>query len=382
MVLSLKIAIRFILKSKWQSLFIIFGIAVGVSVAIFISILIDSLQYTLIKGTIGNAPHLTITTDSNKITNYNDLKSKIDKVSGITKVYPAVDGNGLLITPNKNYPVLLKGVSFDKANDIYQLETRKIEGRLPLARSEVMIGKDLSVSTGAKVGDDISFTQANGSKSTLLVSGIYDLKIATVNNAWLFTNLATAWAIFGNEGTYTAVNIQVKDIFNADQTAVTINKQIGSNYKVDNWKAQNAQLLAGLQGQSTSSYMIQVFVLLSVLISIASILSISVTQKSKQIGILKAIGLKNGKSSNIFYFQGFILGFCGTVLGVAFGLGLFYAFVTFAKTPDGGNIVEPLIKWNIVLMTSVIALAVSSFAGIIPARKANKLSPIEVIRNG
>jgi len=382
MVLSLQIAIRFILKSKWQSIFIIFGIAVGISVAIFISILIDSLQYTLINGTIGNAPHITITTDNNKIDNYGALTPKIETVAGITKVYPVVDGNGLLVTQNKNYPVLLRGVNLDKVNDIYQLADRTIEGNGPSSENEVMIGKDLSVTTGSKIGDNITFAQANGNKSTLRVSGIYDLKIATVNSSWIFTNLATAWRILGNEGSYTAVNIQVKDIFKADKTGTLVKDQIGSDYKVDNWKTQNAQLLAGLQGQSTSSYMIQIFVLISVLISIASILSISVTQKSKQIGILKAIGLKNGQSSNIFYYQGFILGLFGTILGVILGLGLFYAFVTFAKTPDGGKIVEPLIRWNMVLVTGIIALAVSSFAGIFPARKANKLSPIEVIRNG
>jgi len=152
MVLSLKIAIRFITKSKWQSLFIIFGIAVGVSVAIFISILIDSLQYTLINGTIGNAPHITITTENNKIDNFDTLKSEIDKVAGLTKVYPVVDGNGLLVTPNKNYPVLLRGVNFDKKNDIYQLNTRKVEGNIPAVNNETMIGKDLATSIGAKVG--------------------------------------------------------------------------------------------------------------------------------------------------------------------------------------------------------------------------------------
>jgi len=382
MVLSLKIALRFIIKSKWQSLFIIIGIAVGISVAIFISILIDSLQFTLINGTIGNAPHITITTDNNKIDNYNTLKTDVDKVSGITKIYPVVDGNGLLVTADKNYPVLLRGVNFDKANDIYQIDSRKVEGKIPTGGSEVMIGKDLSTTTKKNIGDEITFAQANGTKSDFKVVGIYDLKIASVNNTWVFTTLETAWATLGNTSSYTAINLQVKDIFGADTTAKTIQSKIGTGYKVDNWKSQNAQLLSGLQGQSVSSYMIQVFVLISVLISIASILSITVTQKSKQIGILKAIGLKNGKSSNIFYFQGFILGLFGTVLGVVFGLGLFYAFVTFAKTPDGGNIVEPLIKWNMVFLAGFVALLVSSFAGIFPARKANKLTPIEVIRNG
>jgi lipoprotein-releasing system permease protein len=355
---------------------------VGISVAIFISILIDSLQNTLIQSTVGNAPHITITKDDNSISEYDDLKNNIQNVGDITKIYPVVEGNGLLVTANKNYPVLLKGGSFDKENDIYKIEDKLTSGSLPNGENEIIIGNDLAETIGVDVGDSVTVSKANGTENKFQISGIYDLKISAINNSWLFTDLRTAWETFGNQDDYTSIYLQVGQIFDADIIADEVKDQVGSRYAVDNWKAQNAQLLSGLQGQSVSSYMIQVFVLISVLISITSILTITVTQKSRQIGILKAIGLNNSNSSRIFLFQGSILGFIGTLLGVLFGLGLFYAFAAFAKNPDGSNIVDPIIRWNMVFLTGTIALAVSSIAGIIPAKKANKLSPIEVIRNG
>ena len=380
--LPLLIATRFIRKSRWQSTLIILGIAVGISVAIFISILIDSLQNTLIQSTVGNAPHITITKDDNKISEYDDLKNRIQNVSDITKIYPVVEANGLLVTANKNYPVLFKGVSFDKEDDIYKVEDQLTSGALPDSANEIIIGEDLARTIGVGVGDYVTVSEASGTENKFKISGIYDLKVSAINNSWLFTDLETAWATFGNQDDYTSIYLQVGEIFNADKIASEVKDRVGSSYAVDDWKAQNAQLLSGLQGQSVSSYMIQVFVLISVLISITSILTITVTQKSRQIGILKAIGLNNSNSSRIFLFQGSMLGFFGTLLGVLLGLGLFYAFATFAKNPDGSNIVEPIIRWNMVFLTGTIALAVSSIAGIIPAKKANQLSPIEVIRNG
>jgi len=382
MKLPLIIAARFIRKSHWQSILIILGIAVGISVAIFISILIDSLQNTLIQSTVGNAPHITITKDDNNVSAYNDLKNTIQNVGDITRIYPVVEGNGLLVSANKNYPVLLKGGSFDKENDIYQVEDKLTSGSLPDGEDEIIIGNYLADTIGVGVGDYVTMSKANGTENKFKISGIYDLKVSAINISWLFTNLNTARLSLGKQDGYSSIYLQVGKIFDADKIAGEVKDRIGSSYSVDNWKAQNAQLLSGLQGQSVSSYMIQLFVLISVLISITSILTITVTQKSRQIGILKAIGLNNSNSSHIFLFQGSILGFIGTLLGVLIGLGLFYAFAFFAKNPDGSNIVEPIIKWNMVLLMGAIAFVVSSIAGIIPAKKANILSPIEVIRNG
>ncbi len=151
---------------------------------------------------------------------------------------------------------------------------------------------------------------------------------------------------------------------------------------MDNWKAQNESLLSGLQGQSASSLMIQVFVMTSVVIAIASVLAIKVVQKSRQIGILKAMGITDRAASMIFLLEGVILGGAGSVIGVSLGVGLLYSFTTFATNPDGTALIDLYLSPAFVVGSGVVAVLAATLAAVIPARKSSKLSPVEVIRNG
>lgn len=157
---------------------------------------------------------------------------------------------------------------------------------------------------------------------------------------------------------------------------------VPSSLKVENWKDLNASLLSGLNGQSISSLMIQVFVLVSVVLGIASVLAISVAQKSRQLGILKAMGIRDRIASLIFLLQGFILGIFGAILGVGFGLGLAVAFTKFALNPDGTPVIDLFIDPQFIAISALVALAAATLAALIPARSSSRLEPIEVIRNG
>lgn len=128
--------------------------------------------------------------------------------------------------------------------------------------------------------------------------------------------------------------------------------------------------------------MIQIFVLVSVVLGIASVLAITVLQKSRQIGILKAMGIQDRSASFIFLFQGLILGVWGAVLGILFGLGLIFAFTTFARNPDGSALIAIRYDIPFIVFSGSVAIISALFASMIPAIKSKKLSPIEVIRNG
>jgi lipoprotein-releasing system permease protein len=128
--------------------------------------------------------------------------------------------------------------------------------------------------------------------------------------------------------------------------------------------------------------MIQVFVLIAVALAIASVLAITVLQKSKQVGILKAMGIKDKTASLIFLFEGLLLGVMGAILGVALGLLLGVMFTKFAVNPDGTPVVELYIDYGFIGLSAIIAVASAAIAALIPARRSSKLNPIEVIRNG
>jgi lipoprotein-releasing system permease protein len=104
-------------------------------------------------------------------------------------------------------------------------------------------------------------------------------------------------------------------------------------------------------------------------------------QKSKQIGIMKAMGILDSDASKVFLFEGFILGIFGAIGGVLFGLGLSYAFTTFALNPDGTPVVPLTIEAPFIFLSAMIALIASTLAALTPAIKSSKLTVIEVIRN-
>lgn len=386
--ISLKIAIRFLKSSKGQTLIIALGIAIGVSVQVFIGSLIQGLQKSLIDTTVGNSSHITIlsTTDDKLIKNYDWILSYVDsKEDGITKISPVLDQPGFINRDKKSDSILIRGVLFEEADKIYDIKSRLVEGRLPKNDNEAVIGTDLRNELDVKTGDRIVVTIPSGLRQEFRVSGVFDLKVQSINKTWFLTTLGSAQSLFGKDGRITSIEMQVDGsrALAADQISQSLNGlNAKGDLKITNWKEQNEQLLSGLNGQSVSSYMIQIFVIISVVLGIASVLAISVMQKSKQIGILKAMGIKNSQASRIFFYQGLILGVIGGLMGIAFGFALAYSFTVFARNADGTPIVALSIDPAFFALSFVIAVAASSLAALIPARKSSRLDPIEVIKNG
>lgn len=385
MKISFKIALRFLKSTKGQTALIALGIAVGVSVQIFIGSLIQGLQKSLIDKTVGNSSQITLSSDTSDrlISDYDSIVDNIkESDSRIKDVSVVSDSPALIKTDLKTYSVLVRGMSIDDSDKIYDLKDSIYQGKVPSNKFETLVGKDLKEELNLNLNDKIDLITNSGNIKTLIVTGFYDLKVASINKAWLITDLASAKDLFSTGDKITGIEMQVTDVFKADEIATVIGSNISrSDIKVDNWKEQNASLLSGLNGQSISSYMIQVFVMVSVILGIASVLIITVVQKSKQIGILKAMGIKDSQSSLIFLFEGFLLGLMGAILGVALGLGLSFIFTKFALNPDGAPVVELYINYNFIIISAVIALIASTLAALIPARGSSKLNPIEVIRN-
>ncbi len=385
MKLAFQIATRFLKSSKGQTILIALGIAIGVSVQIFIGSLIQGLQKSLVDTTIGNQPQITLTSN-NEEKLIADYKEIVDRISAneeeVINLSVAADGPALISKNEETYSILLRGFNIEEADKIFNINESLVDGALPEKEGEVLIGVGLRDEAGISIGDEIELLANFGDTSTVTVTGFFNLGVASLNKSWTITNLETAQNVFSYDDQVTSINMQLKDVFLADTVADSIKeRETSETLVVDNWKAQNEDLLSGLNGQSVSSIMIQVFVMISVLLGIASILAITVVQKSKQIGILKAMGIKDKDSSLIFLFQGLLLGVLGAILGVALGLLLAFTFTKFALNPDGTPVVPLFIDPMFITFSAVIAVAASVIAALIPARNSSKLSPIEVIRN-
>jgi lipoprotein-releasing system permease protein len=383
--ISLKIAVRFLKSGGTQTALIVIGIAVAVSIQLFVGLLIDSLQKTLVDRTIGNSPQITITS-SKDIATIRDWQLLIDRIQhngAIRSIAVSASGNAFVESGNKNLPVLVRGFDFEGIDSIYNVSNSLYEGRRYESSREVLVGKELKEELDIRIGDKLPVILPSGTTSTYTVSGFYDLGVASINKTWLLANLDTAQRLFGYGERVTSIEMTVERVFEADRIAQQIENQLGNdNLKIENWKEQNEELLSGLEGQRMSSIIIQAVIILSVVIAISSVLAITVLQKSREIGILKAMGIKDLQASLIFIYQGLLVGLLGSTLGIMLGLGLLYGFNTFTVRPDGSSLVDLYIDYNFIARSWLIALLASTLAGILPARRSQKLTPVEVIREG
>ena len=378
--LSLRIATRFLRTSLGQSLLIITGIAVGIAVQIFVGTLITSLQANLLDTTIGNASHITLQDI--------DDKKPLVLTPAVLRVLRS-DPRVKLIVPDRvlsvifskgtdSAPITVVGAEPSDINAIYKMSKHLSSGRLVRSPGEVILGKSFAKKYSLAVGDPVLVVLPGGSRQELTLVGIFDVGTSAVNDRLGFTTPSFPRQALGfGANEYSDVQTQLTDPFLStsvikEWTGLAAFR--GLQYK--DWQIENAQLLVGLQGQSSSSYMIQVFVLVAVALGIASTLAISAVQKTRQIGILKAMGLTDRRAGVVFLWEAAMLGGAGTVLGFVFGLGLLRLFQL-------GPVNFPIVlDFGFVAGSCMAGLAVALLSAIIPSRRTSRLDPIEVIQGG
>jgi lipoprotein-releasing system permease protein len=383
--LSFRIAVRFLTSGKTQTILIVVGMAIAISIQVFVGLLLSSLQKGLINQTIGSTPQITITSaaDIGTIRDSSKIVDSIERLGSTQIVSVSASANSIIKNGTSDVPVFMRGFELDRADKIYNINSRIYEGKPIESPREVLIGKDLREEINKNLGDRLTISSPDGSLSIFTIAGFFDLGIGSVNETWIIAKLDTIQQIFGFNRRVTTIEMIVDNVFEADLIAAQIERELDNeDIEVKNWKGQNEDLLSALSGQQTSSTIIQAVIILSVVIAIASVLAISVLQKSRQIGILKAMGIKNLAASTIFLYQGLLIGLIGSLLGIALGLGLLFAFSVFTTNPDGTALIKLYIEYDFIIRSWLIAVIASMLAGVIPARKSLRLNPIEVIREG
>ncbi|WP_027626163.1 ABC transporter permease [Clostridium lundense] len=398
---SIKIAFRFLTKDKLQSFIIILGIAIGVSVQIFIGLLSKGLEGSLLSKVAGSATHIGIYAKNSDISNYKIIEDKIRSVDGVSTICPELNKSAVIKVENnddkakynvqdkneankyKSEGIYLRGFMRDRINKLYDMESKIYKGKMAYKDNEVIIGKDLNEKLKVDIGDKVTLLTSDGNNLEVVVTGFYDIGAVKVNSSWVISNLATVQKLTGAENKINAIEIGLKDPYSADITAKKLEKILADkNLKFENWKEQNKMLVSAMSGQKICTIIIQFFILLATVLSIISILGISVVQKYKQIGILKAMGIKDGSASSIFLFQAFMLGVLGTLIGVGLNFVYIKEFNKYILTPEGKPLVGIIINKRFILISAGIDIIASTFAAFFPAIKSFKLSPVEVIKNG
>jgi len=380
--LELKIAWRFLGRSRAQSVLIILGIAVGIAVQIFVGSLITSLQQSLLDSTVGSSSHVTLepAPGQGSFTFTTDDRTTLASDSRITAVAPVQVISALIPVGESTAPVVVKGGAFADIDSIYKLSGKMISGEITLQADRILVGNDFAEQYGLQPGDTVKLVLADAQPVDATIEGVFDLGSQAANQQSVFAGLEAASAALGRSTEeVSAVETQIEDVFTSPEVSTDVAAAF-PDLTVTEWQAKNSELLTALQSQSTSSYMIQVFVIIAVMLGIASTLAISAVQKTRHIGILKALGMADGRTGLVFLWQAGILGVIGTALGIGISLGLIAAFSAIASSSDSGLFpIEP--QAGFVLFSAAIGIAIALISAIIPYRKTARLDPIEVIQS-
>lgn len=391
-----RISINFMTHNKGQTIFIVSAIALGVAIQIFIASLIVSLQTSLIQRILGDSSHISIedgnmrdrlllldnsptiygnfSTTRNKIQDFSDIINYIKNYDDVTVVVPTIEGNAIYSRGEKTTSLTVRGIDLKSGDRLYNITDRTVRG-VPLIDSEnILIGTRLAKNYYLNPGDIMQLTLSSGEIETVRVAGIFDLENSFSNSNLVIMDFDRAQRLFNKKGYATNINLQIKDVFKAPNLAEDFQKKY-PYLEVIPWTRDSENILKALRSQTDTSIIIQVVVMLATSMSIASVLLVTVLQKMKEIGILKAMGALDKSTGYLFIIQGTLIGFLGSIVGVVLGILLIEIYVFFAQ-PSFEILVRPQ-KLALIIFISTIA---GTLSGIIPAKKCMKLSPIEVIK--
>lgn len=393
------LSIKFLLDGRTQSLFILIGVAVGVSVTVFISALILGLQSNIIERTLGTQAHIQLTMPDEKnqriklrpdqwllveetprpqriraIDNWRQINQVLDNLPEIKALSPLVSGPALAQKGDAVRSVALMGIEPALYEKIIPLSEYLVQGNLLIDAGNAVIGVKLAERLGLKIGGKLRLETGQGHTAIVNVTGIVELGVRELDERYVYLDLKQTQALVDLPGGVTEIDIIVGDIFKAKQLGHKFSRLLG--IKAESWMESNAQLLNALKSQSLSTNLIVVFVSLSVALGIASVLSVSVVQRTREIGILRAIGASRQQILQVFLLQGALFGALGSIAGVLISAGLLWIFNTY-----GPKLFYISMSWTLILSAVTLAFFVGFIAAYFPSRKAANLDPVEAIRH-
>jgi lipoprotein-releasing system permease protein len=190
--------------------------------------------------------------------------------------------------------------------------------------------------------------------------------------------IRAAQSLLGLVGGVTSLDMTVHDVYAAEVVAQKITAQTGM--QADSWIKTNEQFFTAVNAQTTANTAIRMFVGLSVAFGIASVLVVSVVQKSREIGILRAMGITRGQILRIFLLQGGLLGFGGSLVGSLLGFSGLVIWQQAEKNPDGSVMFAMKLEPSLFIIALVLASVTGLIASFAPALRAARLDPVVAIR--
>jgi lipoprotein-releasing system permease protein len=388
----------------------ILGISIGVMALIVVMSVMNGFHFELKKRILDATSHIEITGGLDDQDEINQLINKIIDLKHVKAVSPYVSGEGLLSSGSINRGVLVKGIDPQHENNVNQLLNKVVKGSKKFSNKsfEIIIGVDLARLLNVDIGDDVSLLIPKlnfspiGNYPTIKkfnIVGIFDAGIYEFDSSLALIDYQDAQKIFfkNQQTKFSAMQIQLTDsneTLNVETNIKTILMDLNINSFISNWTNKNKNFFSAIQMEKRVMAIILTLIIAVAAFNLVASLAMSVQDRKKDIAILMTIGFSKFQIIRIFVFQGFIIGFIGSLLGLALGV----------LIASNINIIVPFIEslFNIqflskdiyyinelpsiiipmdILFVILISIALSLIATIYPSQMAAKLNPGEILKN-
>ncbi len=381
------------------SIFSFIGISLGVAVLIIVMSVMNGFRTELTEKIIGFNPHVVIKPYDQPI-NKNLFNNKDLKIISKTFVY-SNSGEGVLINRSYTKGLLLRGYLPDDFKKLSVVASDKFKGNKKIISNFISIGKELSFNYDIKIGDKILIMSPTGVQTiignlprqeTYIVDSIFDSEIADFDQNVAFINLNDLESLFDLNSSKRNLEIYLKNPKNIEAAKKKL-ENIFENYYIYTWSDLNKSLFSALKVERNVMFIILSLIIIVAAFNIISGLTILVKNKTREIAILKSIGVQNKSIAKIFFMVGFFIGTLATLTGIVLGI-LFSLYIenirqflssTFniSLFPEEIYFLSNLpseINFQSILIISIISILVTTIVSIYPAIKASKMNTINALK--
>ncbi len=362
----------------------ILGVAIGVAALIVVLAVMSGFDKDLKEKIIGNYSHIAVEASS-PISDYAQVLEKLMKIRHVVAASPFIQNQALLQAEGYSRGIVVRGVNFDLESKVTDVRKYVSVGAKDLAGG-IFIGKELGLLLGVGIGEQVALLNAQGKKYELPIMGFFSSGMYDYDTNIIFMDLAKAQEIFGFDKAVSGISVKIDKHFLANSVKQEIQKNLGPYFYARTWIERNKNFFAALKLEKITMFIILTLIVLVAAFNIISTLVVMVTEKTKDIGILKAIGMSAVSIRAIFTIEGMLIGFLGIILGSTLGVALCLLLkkYQFIKLPADiyylDRLPVSLVLWPDVGMILIAAFGISLISTLYPAKKAADLNPVEALR--
>ncbi|CUS96644.1 ABC transporter permease [Candidatus Chrysopegis kryptomonas] len=381
------------------SLISLIGVTIGVSALIIVLSVFNGFNGLVTKILVEFDPHIRIEKKLNLSSDdFKKIENAISDISQIKGYAPFIISKAMLISDRNNRVVYVKGIDPEKAGLVSGLPQKIVLGNFDLNSDnglpKIILGLTIADRVNALVGDTVTlvspsfggiFGLVQPNVKKFIVSGIFESNNKDYDGYYAFVSVKSAQELFDMRGKINGVEIRLNDINQSEKVKKIIQTRLGENFQVKTWYDLHKDLYSVMQIERWTAYVILSLIIFVATFNILGSLTMSVIEKTRDIGILKAMGAKNSDIVRIFMFEGVIIGIVGASIGSAIGYLACYIqekYHIFPLDPTVYIIPSLPVEMHLTdfIVVGISAIILCSLASYYPARRAASIIPSEAIR--